>query len=545
MALPWSTKPSRKTLPNNGQQNGYVLILVIFTGLILAIGAMVIAARSFDGLIKSGRQKQKNEAVEIAELGVNNILDELNNNYPSLLTVSCKVENNSVPQQFTQPSCSGWNQFTPGKFGGPLTACPGRSNTPWVITEEGSDTLYRTIKDDRGAYRLRNYEFLGDQSQGGTAIIQVQGQLFRKGDPLSLASSAILEQEVTIVSKCCNQAPYQSCGGWRYGLATNGVQLQLGDVCHEPKDYIEEKNLNIRDNLYLRDKYGDLYIPDEEICQTSSTGTGANVHCVNCDVPPPDPCDAWTSGGQIIGSNDECSGVGSGIITGERSSGELSLPVAPQWNKAAWGDLTPFTINPQNNPIFRHGEIGEDHPISGCYTENVDGKKRTHCRIESITLSGNNKIIVNPDEEAGDIRFYIEGQQISLSGDSIVNSGEFGSFSIFGGESTVWPYNLYGCSSKSLNISGGGQLNAFLHMPCFNVNLSGGTEEKRLVISGSAITNQWNATGDYTRLIVPRTAQKVLCSDFSICGTTTSQMEFVALGSNRWTLIQMEINSNG
>ena len=88
----------KKNIAQQKETEGYVLILVVFTGLILAIGAMIIAARSFDGLIKSGRQKQKSEAVAIAETGANIILDELNSNYPSLLTVSCKVENNSVSE---------------------------------------------------------------------------------------------------------------------------------------------------------------------------------------------------------------------------------------------------------------------------------------------------------------------------------------------------------------------------------------------------------------------------------------------------------------
>ena len=560
----------KQTIKNNIAQQketeGYVLILVVFTGLILAIGAMIIAARSFDGLIKSGRQKQKSDAVDIAETGANNILDELNSNYPSLLTVSCKVENNSVSEQFNQPYCTGWDQFTLGKFGGPTSTCPGRSTTPWQIIGDQAETLYKTINNNSGAYRLRNYEFLGDQNQGGTAIIQVQGQQFKKGDTSSLAASAILEQEVTIVPKCCNQAPYQPCNnGWPYGLTTKGVQLQLGDVCHEPKEYLEKVckdsdtinqkqcedlylkdpatgELYLRGDAYLRKNDGNLYIPDDKICQTTSTGTGADVHCVNCDTPPLEPCDAWTSGGQIIGSQEGCSGIGSGIITGERSNGDIKIPDAPTWNTVAWGDQEPIAIKNGNNPIFRHGEVGQNHPIDGCFTESVNGKKITHCRILSINLSGQNKIIINPDQEAGDIRFYIEGQQINLSGDTIVNSGKFGSFTIFGGESTKWPYNLYGCSSKSLNISGGGQLNAFLYMPCFNVNLSGGSANKRLILNGAAITNQWNATGDYSRLIIPKIAQNIICNDYKVCGT--NQTEFVALGSNRWTLIQMDIENN-
>ena len=83
-----------------GKQNGYVLLLVIFSGLILAIGAMVMSARSIDSLIRSGKQTQGDEAKEIAETGASILLNELNQNFPYLLTVNCQVTNNSVSEQY-------------------------------------------------------------------------------------------------------------------------------------------------------------------------------------------------------------------------------------------------------------------------------------------------------------------------------------------------------------------------------------------------------------------------------------------------------------
>ena len=211
--------------------DGYVLPLVVITGLILTIGAVILSARSFSGLIRSSRQKQGNEASELAETGASLLINELNKKFPYLLTVSCQVENNSSTEQREDPVCTGWKDFQFGQYGVANSACPGRSTNPSDVME----LLYKTVDHKNGSYRLRNYEFLGDQVQGGKAIIQVQGQRFRgSGESSEIAASAIVEQEITIVPKCCNQAPYLSCGsGWGYGLATKGVQLQLGDVIDE------------------------------------------------------------------------------------------------------------------------------------------------------------------------------------------------------------------------------------------------------------------------------------------------------------------------
>ncbi|QNI53305.1 hypothetical protein SynBIOSE41_00770 [Synechococcus sp. BIOS-E4-1] len=548
--MTWPTKPSRKTSSNQREPDGYVLILVIFTGLILAIGAMVIAARSFDGLIKSGRQKQKSEAVDIAEIGVNNILDELNSNYPSLLTVNCKVENNSVSEQFNKPYCTGWDQFTLGKFGGPTSTCPGRSTKPWQIIDDQSETLYKTINNNSGAYRLRNYEFLGDQSQGGTAIIQVQGQQFKKGDTSSLAASAILEQEVTIVPKCCNKAPYAACSssGWGYGLATKNIALQLGDIIDEVRP---------------------------------TTPSGANVHCVNCDEPPPEKCEPWTSAGQKI--TVDCSAfnqesldeqlTGAGVIDGERSSGEIDFPTAPTWEDIRDADgkelpdnlknLEPWSLYYQAVTIGHDSEPGNFHP-EHCITvtETSTNKKTTHCRILNINASGTTTLTVKP-QIGGKIIFYMEGQQINLSGENSFKcyiedpvTGEelpceFGQFVIYGGASTYtgqWPSipdtTQYACGQKDFNLSGGGAIDAFLHMPCFNVNLSGGNETYPITIKGAVIANDYDTTGDYARLIVPTGAGSIICNNYKICSSGSSKMEFIALGSNRWSLIQMNSKDN-
>ena len=81
-------------------------------------------------------------------------------------------------------------------------------------------------------------------------------------------------------------------------------------------------------------------------------------------------------------------------------------------------------------------------------------------------------------------------------------------------------------------------------MPCFNVNLSGGNETFPITIKGAVIANGYDTTGDYARLIVPTGAGTIVCNNYNICSGGSSKMEFVALGSNRWSLIQMDIKGN-
>ena len=146
----------------------------------------------------------------------------------------------------------------------------------------------------------------------------------------------------------------------------------------------------------------------------------------------------------------------------------------------------------------------------------------------------------------GDIRFYMEGDQINLSGvHNFVNTGDYGQFAIYGGFST-YPTPKESCGDKQLNISGGSSIKAFLYMPCFDINLSGGNETYPITITGSVISKNYNATGDYARLIVPNDSGKIICSRFNVCssssgsGINLNNMEYSAVGSNRWNLIQME-----
>ena len=521
---------SRINTPSSG---GFVLPMVIAGGLILMIGAIILSMRSFSGLRGAIRQGQRTQTEEIAETGANMIIQELNQNYPYLLVVNCEVTNNSASEQMEPPECEeGWESYELDGTN-PIGKCDQRQDLPSDIN------VFRQLfyqPEGKGYYRLRSYEFLGDRIQGGTAIIQVQGQLINgPNDDQKITSSAVLQREITIVPKCCDLALFETCNssqGWNYGLATETIALQTGDIIDE------DPNVSI---------------------------SGANVHCSSCNEPPTDKCIGWSDAGQMIplSKREACrNGVDItedmvGVIDGERTSGSIDIPEAPTWNTERWGDPEPFTIGydpfrPDRGyyaPKITHANQEGPHPnIDGCYTEITNGKKTTHCRIKTITASAQSKLDIDPGD--GDIRFYVEGSTINLSGDHFIipDDAKFGQFAIFGGAST-WEsahekFKSWGKGDKSLNFSGSGEINAFLHMPYFNINFSGGECWRPLIVRGAAITNGWNSTGDCAQIQVPTNASTTICDIYSVCSTTSSKtnndMEFAAIGTKRWDYVQSQ-----
>ena len=461
--------------------NGYVLLFVVVSGLILAIGAMVISARSFNSLIRSSKQSEGDQAIEIAETGASILLNKLNNKFPYLLTTNCQVENNTISQQREQPTCNGWDNFEFGELGGPDSACSGRSTEPESIRSQ----LYAPVASGKGQYRLRNYEFLGDQAQGGTAIIQVQGQRIKtRGGSSIISASAIVEQEVTIAPKYCGLPPFEESSG-----SSSGVGLLAGNISLNNSSIIDQ-------------------IP-------GTTPSQANVNCNNCDQPSPDKTIPW----QDVQS-------GNSIIDGKRSANPEPKPTdfdPPQWKwgKTAWNLTQSYgTLN-----------IGHNTHNNHCKTESTTPPV-THCRMGNIQIVGG-KVNINPGE--GEIRFYLEGQIVSINTNNFINSdGQFGQVAFFGQEGGPW-----GCTPQSFNLSGRENFGPiFLHMPCTDVPLSGDVD-----IIGAAIVGNWRAAGN-SDLIVPPDAAQVMNDQYNISLGEAEGTEFAALGTNRWRLIQMERTTN-
>jgi len=474
-----------------GRDAGFALAIVVLAGIVLTIGAMTLAARSFNSLLISTRQQQKREAQEIAEAGMGLILKELNDNFAYLLIENCNVINNSNTEQLQPPQCAGWKDNTDttkitGSFEERSTLCPSAITPSNLIMNE----LYKNAPGNNGKYRLTGYEFIGDQYQGGIAIIKVQGQRHVKNSGITkIAASVTIEKEVTIAPKFCNLPPFiesSSTGG--YGLLANDVNLGTGDVLDVVQD------------------------PKQDPSQ-------ANVHCITCTEPDPDKSIAWEG----VQNN-----TNSSIIDGDRSSGPLEIPPAPEWDSAKWGNKQAWNLigGENSNVTIAHTSNSEY-----CHTEEVT-PPITHCRINNISFSGGNNIQFIPEE--GDIRLYVEGQQINLSGNSIVDSDSlrFGQVAIFGSAGSPW-----NCSSRGVNISGNGTLRTLLlHMPCWDINLSGDVQ-----ITGSAIVKSLNTSGNNNALIIPPDASQIMEDKYNISFSKGNDVrEFAAIGTNRWNLIQSQ-----
>ncbi len=504
------------------EKDGYVLPLVIISGMILVIGAVVLSAQSFSGLIRSTRQKQGDEAVEIAETGASLLINELNKNFPYLLTVDCQVENNSASEQMEAPLCAGWENFEFGQYGAAESACPSRSVDPSQVM----DLLYKPLQTQGGSYRLRNYEFLGDQIQGGKAIIQVQGQRFKGVENSSdLAASAIIEQEITIAPKCCDKPPFVDlarCSGGDEkipGLLTKNITPGGLDV------------------------FGDVHTINS--CPPGMTGRPPNCNNSSslCETELGLPKDEITP--ELAGQAwPPCN-----FVSGDSTYGDRDFPIAPTWAEGGddWVDRVPaskagsitgsITISHNNKPKYCITTTGED------------GIKATHCRIKSIALSGTESIELDPED--GHISFYLDGGEsiatAAFSGRNIINKGNPDQFSIIAGPQMQYAETVHQqppkCSTqwspKQITISGEGVVNAFIFASCADVVVSGNP----VTVNGNIISRNFTATANDVQINTPEgNYGSNICKLFNldICTQSDSRGEFAAVGINHWSLIQME-----
>ena len=528
-------RPINRIKTDASLTSGFVLPMVIAGGLILMIGAIILSVRGFSSLTGSIRQGQRTQAEEIAESGANTIIQELNQNYPYLLVENCEVTNNSASEQMEPPQCDeGWDAYNLDNLN-PVGVCSQRSEYP----EDMMDLLYQPSPEGKGFYRLRRYEFFGDQIQGGTAIIEVQGQL-RHGTPNNqkIVSSAILKREVTIVPKCCDSAPYETCNiasGWKYGLTAESMKLQKGDVIDlDPGIEVSGAKVNCSSS-----ECSDP--PQSEICEQWNSN---KKKIQNMTAMTTTRCKELLENGETA---NQIADMGVSMIAGERSNDQIDVPKPPTWNPE-WtnnGREIEAKSYSNENVTFKHLDQEGPHQTTPCYTEIIGTKKITHCRINNLAYSDNSRITIKPGAN-GEIRLYIEGEQIALSGEQFIipdNEGDIGfeQFAIFGSEST-----------QKLAFSGKGRINAFLYMPDTQVEFNGYSYcehagvDYSMVLEGIAIVKAWNnaANSDCAQIQVPPDAGAKVCESYGLCSTNASNssedMEYVAVGTNRWDFVQMD-----
>ena len=460
---------SRFTL---NHEEGFVLPLIIIAGLIVGAGLMALMARSFGSLVGSIRQGQNQEAREAAESGLAVILKELNTNYPYLLINDCQITSTSGT-----PFCTGWSTDTAagGNFEYITSVCPSTTTPPQTLFSK----LSANLPGSRGSYRLISYNFSGDQHQGGTALIRVEGKsIYGSGTASNTKAAAYIQQEVNITPKTCSGAQ----GGYPGIL---GETINLGN-----QDVIGEIN--------------------------------GNVVCTTCD-----PNQSQTELENAIDLKNR------GVVNGQIFGGQLALPDPPQFpgfpSDYAATPCTPTSCKIEGSTTLTAGQTNGGR----CFTES--STNITHCKVDSISLSGSDVLSISTSAAGSpspSIRLYIT-EDLTTSGKSgIVHSGDPGNLSIFGS-----PRSESSSCTQQVLVGGTSQsLNAYIYMPdaCGGINGGGSATPN---IRGSMWLRHYGASSSNAGTIeVPDDMGSKVCIKFGI-HFCVGIREYSARGANRWTLL--------
>lgn len=461
---------------NKRQQEGFILPLIIIAGLLVGAGLMALMARSFAGLIGSIRQGQSQEAREAAESGLAIILKELNSNYPYLLINDCNITSSSGT-----PFCSGWStdKNAGGSFQYITSVCPSTTTPPQTLFSKLSGYL----AGNTSSYRLISYDFTGDQHQGGTALLRVEGKsIYAAASQLPEKGTAYIEQEVSITPKSCSG----SQGGYP-GLLGETIDLGNQDVTG---------NIN------------------------------GNVVCTTCN---PNQTQAQLES--------EIDLKNRGVVEGQIFGGQLALPDPPQFpgfpaDYAARYGTTPATTNDANE-ITNSLTLTAGQSNGGrCFTDT--GTNITHCKVHRISLSGGKKLTINTSgtgNPSPSIRLYLDGDLITQGTSGIEHTGEASNFSMFGLPRSQSPT----CTQQVLVGGTSQSLNAYIYMPdaCGGIN-GGGSASPNL--RGSLWLRHYGTSASNAGTIeVPDDMGSKVCIKFGI-NFCVGIREYAARGANRWSL---------
>jgi hypothetical protein len=459
----------------HGREVGFILPIIIITGILVGAGLMAMTARTFAGLFGSIRQGHNQEAREAAESGLAVLLRELNTNYPYLLTTSCAIEEGSNP-----PYCAAWrSQENGGDFRYETSVCPTTTTPPETLFSKLSGTL----PGGRTRYRLLDYTFKGNIGQGGIGEFKVEGQSINSNnDQIIVRATTHLRQDTTIVPKGCRGAQ----GGYP-GLL--GETIDLGNV-----DVLGEIN--------------------------------GNVVCLSCD---PNQTQAQLE--EDIGLKNR------GVVEGQIFGGNISMPEPPSFPGFPSDYFDTYNIQPAitdaSNLIDGNITLTAGTSNGGrCFT---DGSNITHCLVSSISLSGGEKLIINTDiggTPPPSMRIYVSGDLVTDGTSGLVHTGSPVDLAIFG-----LPYNSEAEScSQNLEISGtSAALSAFIFMPdaCAGINGGGNANPN---VYGSVWTRDYRRSlTNAGELVVPDDMGSLVCARFGI-NFCIGIREYAARGAQNWYL---------
>jgi len=473
---------------NIKNQDGFILPIIIITGLIIGAGLMALSARTFANLFGSIRMGQAQTARNAAESGMAIILKELNRNYPYLIINDCSIESPTG-----EPFCTGWsaNDSKGGTFSYITSVCPQTITPP----DEVFSVVAGILPNKKSEYRLISFDFTGDQHQGGTARIKIKGSTRNNSRKPAIA---YIDQEVNITPKPCNgaQGGYpgvlcEDCTGGNLDLfgAINGNFVCTNCPPNQSQEELAE-DIGLKDNGFVEGQIfgGQISLPKVP------------------DFPIDDAPDALKS----------------------LSPADLSVPdtQAPEELQEEQKTSKTVTLTAQTTPGANNS--------NRCFTDTAN---ITHCRINTLTLNGDESLVINTSAQGTPpptMRLYVTGN-IAIAGTaSLVHTGNAKALGIFGNA------RQQGDCSQTVTLGGGSQtLNLFAYMPdaCAGINGGGNADP---VLQGSIWVRKYGGkTGSNSNAAAIRVPDDIgsdVCTQYGI-NFCVGIREYAARGRNKWSLV--------
>ncbi|MEB3235981.1 MAG: hypothetical protein VKM98_11195 [Cyanobacteriota bacterium] len=220
--------------------HGYSMPMVMTAALILILGSLALASRSGQGLLSSIFQNQSWEARSAAEIGMQEIISELNREQNRYLMVQRPGDTSSdstnlwtssanpfIAATRTNP-CSGASPPTYSNLDSRSSAASDTSYGTWYIQNDGRITStqgtarrgFRLVRVNRQTLSADNNELNLYQNRPtgtGEITLEVQGLVFRNS---AQVASASLQKEFELVPKCCRVSFGGAHGQLDYGISS-------------------------------------------------------------------------------------------------------------------------------------------------------------------------------------------------------------------------------------------------------------------------------------------------------------------------------------
>jgi hypothetical protein len=343
-----------------------------------------------------------------------------------------------------------------------------------------------------GRYTLMNYDFQGSPFYGGKATIRMRGERLKSDS--SVAATAIVEESLEIKPKSCTTS-------FGEPTVTSGFPGLLGQQ---------------------------VVLGNNDIFGTLS----GNVLCLQCyNGTDYDSLTREEQEAYIQMKNN-------GSVAGQIFLGPIDLPPVPEppadLNFEAPTSITistTITAGTNAGPC-RVESRGSEPPI-------------THCVVDSIDLNGKNKILT-VDTSAGDVRIYVRGDNLTLTGGAAIKhippNAPASSLGLFGRPSD--PTDSY--PDQLIRLAGAASTNAlWAYFPDGNMGINGGSKETAECdssgectggdINGAVWAKVWNgSSSNVAQLVVPADIGTQL---FNTYGPQYALgiRDYVALGVSRWS----------